>query len=132
MAIFWAAGKPLTSVSISCTRLPAVLRNPQTMLPSSCAACVSLSAPSDVTSAEKEPPVGVGKEVVGLVVLFAERAGLMAAICPLVFITAPEVRSSMIQAFTPGFFDNRWRASDIVSAVVAAGFNRHEISYTHS
>lgn len=75
--------------------------------------------------------MGVGKEVVGFVVLVEERAGLMAAIWPLVFMTAPDVRSSMIQAFTPGFFDNRWRASSIVSVVVA-GLTGLNISYAHS
>ena len=55
-------------------------------------------------------------------VLIAVAAGRMADICPLVLITAPVERSSMIQPFTPGFLDRRCRASSMESAPVA-GFS---------
>lgn len=86
------------------------------MLASSCAASDSLSVLVSM-SAEKEPPVGVGseEEVLALLAFEADFAGRTAAIWPLVFNTAPFKRSSISQAFTPGFLESRCNASSIDS-----------------
>jgi hypothetical protein len=51
-----------------------------------------------------------------------DRAGRMEDMWPLVFNTVPLERSSIIQAFTPGFLDSRCKVSSIESAL-AACFN---------
>lgn len=84
------------------------------MLPSSCAALVSVSlsvSAGFATSPENEPPVGVGR----VVSVLLDLAGRIEDICPLVLSIAPFKRSSMSQPLTPGFLDSRWRASSTES-----------------
>ena len=86
-----------TSVSSSCTRLPAVLTKLHTIAASSSAPCVSLPC-TPVASLANEPV---------LPCVACDLDVRIEDICPLVFRIAPEARSRAIAAFTPGFLSSR-------------------------